>query len=193
RDFDMAAWAARADALELDLLRAGHGEPMAELTDAGWQLHHPAGTTTIPTGVGASYLVTLLAAPHQRIELAQLDPGAPSSQESRGTVTESSLDQHARATYQRRLTDLEALDQPSARDRDEAQFLRRELAGARYFVATSAEVEKARIRVTKAIRRSIAEVGETSPELGEHLDRSISTGRSCSYDPADGTAWLIRG
>ncbi len=193
RGYDMAAWAERADIVELELLRAGHGEPLAELTEAGWQLRHPAGTATIPTGVGASYLVTLLAAPHQRIELAQLDPGAPSPLESRSTVTESSLDQHARATYQRRLAELDAHDQPSARERDEAEFLRRELAGARYFVATSADVEKARVRVTKAIRRVISAVGETSPELGEHLDRSISTGRSCSYDPTDGTAWLIRG
>ncbi|MEM9515286.1 MAG: hypothetical protein AAGA42_10560 [Actinomycetota bacterium] len=193
RSYDMEAWAERADALELELLRAGHGEPMAELTDAGWRLQHPAGTATIATGVGASYLLTLLAAPHQRVELAQLDPGAPSSSESRGTVTESSLDQHARATYQRRLAELDALGQPSARERDEAEYLRRELAGARYFVATSAEVERARIRVTKAIRRSIAAVSQTSAGLGEHLDRSISTGRSCSYDPVDGAAWLIRG
>jgi hypothetical protein len=37
--------------------------------------------------------------------------------------------------------------------------------------------------VTRAIRAAIPRIGEHSPELGEHLERTIHTGRFCSYSP----------
>ncbi len=190
RELSMHAWAESADRVELDLLRAGHGEPLAELTDDGWRLVHTNGTGQVPVGVGASYLVALLAAPARRVDVAELDPSAPPRAESRGTVSESSLDHHARVAYRRRLDELDTIESPSDRQAEEAAFLRRELAGAKYVVATSAEVERARVRVTKAIRRAIDAID--SPALRMHFSETVSTGRTCSYDPPDGAAWLIR-
>lgn len=58
------------------------------------------------------------------------------------------------------------------------------MAGSVHYTQTSAELERQRVRVTKAIRRAIDEVGATSPGLGAHLLTSIETGRSCHYQPA---------
>lgn len=192
RRFGLTAWAAEAERLELELLRSGHGEPLAEVTGDRWLLVHPTGTATVTAGVGTTYLVALLARPHQRLDIAELDRAAPSTVESRSTVTERSLDHAARSAYRSRLARLDALDEPSPAERDEADFLRRELAGATYFVASSREVERARVRVTKAIRRAIDRVTDQSSGLGAHLRASIDTGRSCSYQPADAVAWQVR-
>jgi transcriptional regulator with XRE-family HTH domain len=47
-----------------------------------------------------------------------------------------------------------------------------------------AATERARLRVTRAIRRALARIAEVQPALGRHLDRTIKTGRRCSYQPA---------
>jgi tetratricopeptide (TPR) repeat protein len=73
------------------------------------------------------------------------------------------------------------------RARAEMEFLVRELSravglGGRDRVAGSAS-ERARLSVTRAIRLSMARIGEHSPELGRHLDATIRTGSYCSYRP----------
>ncbi len=42
-----------------------------------------------------------------------------------------------------------------------------------------------------AIRRAIRAMSEMHPALGRHLDNSIRTGSSCSYQPEQPTAWAL--
>ncbi len=191
-ELGLASWAREADRVELELLRLGHGEPLAELTDDRWRLVHPSGTATVAAGVGATYLVTLLAAPHRRLEVGELDRSSSRLAETRSTMTGRSIDRRAREAYRRRLDQLVASTEPSVSTETEIGFLRRELAGFRYVVASSTDVERARVRVTKAIVRTIDAVSNESAGLGTHLRDSISTGRACSYQPADGRSWLVR-
>lgn len=192
-ELELTAWAHEAEQLELDLLRNGHGGPLAELIGDQWQLTHPSGRAIVAAGVGTAYLVALLSRPHRQLDIAELDRSAPPIVESRSVVTESPVDDAARSAYRQRLAQLEALDHPAPSEHDEADFLRRELAGAAYFVASSKEVERARVRVTKAIRRTIDRIGSQSAGLGTHLRESITTGRRCSYQPDDDVAWQLRG
>ncbi len=48
--------------------------------------------------------------------------------------------------------------------------------------------EKARINVTRNIRRAIATIAAAQPTLGAHLQNSIHTGHSCSYSPEPAAA-----
>ena len=49
-------------------------------------------------------------------------------------------------------------------------------------------VERARIRVTRAIRRAVARIAIVQPTLGAHLGAAIRTGTQCSYRPRDGSS-----
>jgi transcriptional regulator with XRE-family HTH domain len=48
-------------------------------------------------------------------------------------------------------------------------------------------VERARIRVTRAIRRAVARIAIVQPALGAHLGAAIRTGTHCTYRPGDST------
>ncbi|MEU9374390.1 hypothetical protein AB0D94_11545 [Streptomyces sp. NPDC048255] len=43
--------------------------------------------------------------------------------------------------------------------------------------------ERARAAVTQAVRKAVARLRDTSPPLGDHLDRTIRTGTYCAYAP----------
>lgn len=51
--------------------------------------------------------------------------------------------------------------------------------------------EKARTSVTARIRSAVKRLDESDPALGNHLARSIRTGRFCVYSPGDDTAWTV--
>jgi len=51
--------------------------------------------------------------------------------------------------------------------------------------------EKARLNVTRTIRHAIAYLSTAHPELGTHLDASIVTGITCSYEPRANIVWTI--
>jgi hypothetical protein len=104
------------------------------------------------------------------------------------------LDARAKDAYRRRLAEIEddieragAIgDTERAAQADaEREFLVRELArayglGGRARRASSAS-ERARVGVTRAVRKAISRIGEHHPQLGEHLTRSIRTGAAaCS-------------
>lgn len=55
----------------------------------------------------------------------------------------------------------------------------------------SNEAERARKAVTARLRDAIARVRSVHPELGEHLDGSISTGLTCVYNPERPIRWKI--
>ena len=70
----------------------------------------------------------------------------------------------------------------------EAELGRGDLDAARKAAATT---ERARLNVTRALRTSIARIGELAPQIGGHLDRAVRTGVYCTYSPApsDAVSW----
>jgi hypothetical protein len=51
--------------------------------------------------------------------------------------------------------------------------------------------ERARTSVTARIRDSLRRIERLHPALGEHLRRSITTGRTCAYRPTDPVRWTL--
>lgn len=186
----LGALAERADSLASDLRVAGHGGPVAVCHDDRWTLRHPAGGASVPVGIGAAHLIHLLARPGQIIDVFELDPAADTALITAAGV-ESSLDHEAKTSYRRRAAVLSERSTLTSAESDELAFLRRELAGAQHRVSISSEVERARVRVTKAIRRTIDAIATQSPSLAEHLRSSVSTGRTCCYSPSSAQAWHV--
>lgn len=185
--FGLEVRAAEAHGFATELRLAGHGRPIARLAAGEWTLAHSSGTCVIGDGVGVRHLVRLLAAPGDAFDVLDLDTDVDPTV-SRSTVVEATIDPEARRAYRQRLDDL---DESSEADRAEREFLVRELAGGAFHSASSPEIERARLRVTRAIRRSIAAVAGQAPGLAGHLDSTIVTGRRCAYQPADGSAWRV--
>jgi len=52
-------------------------------------------------------------------------------------------------------------------------------------------VERARKAVSMRIATAIKAIAATNPDLARHLDRSIVTGRYCSYQPETNTRWRV--
>jgi tetratricopeptide (TPR) repeat protein len=106
------------------------------------------------------------------------------------------LDRQARESYRRRLVELEeeieearswADPERAARAEEERDALVRELASAMGLGGRSRKTvsasERARVNVTRAIRAALARIREHHPELGQHLERTVSTGTYCAYRP----------
>jgi hypothetical protein len=140
---------------------------------------------------GLRYIAMLLASPGRELHVAELAGLEPSLQgDSSGPV----LDAEAKEAYRRRLAELEDELEEARGWNDDERAVR--LAGERDFIAAelgramglgerdrsfASPEERARVSVTKAIRTAIKLVHKQSPELAEHLDSSIQTGRFCSY------------
>jgi tetratricopeptide (TPR) repeat protein len=188
RALGLDSWADEAAGLAAGLRLGGLDGPLARLgADGRWRLQHPAGATDVRDGVGVRHLVRLLARPGHDLQVTELDPTTP----ERSTVSEGTLDGEARRAYRRRLAELDARSSPTDDEAAEADWLRRALAGATHVRAVAPEVERARVRVTRALHRAVDAVEAGSPGLGRHLRESLRTGRRCGYHPADGVAWTI--
>jgi tetratricopeptide (TPR) repeat protein len=106
------------------------------------------------------------------------------------------FDPQAKAAYRRRLRDLEEdLEEArswgdperAARAQEEMDALTEELLreaglGGRSRAVPS-PAERARVSVTKAIRKAVRTTARQCPALGDHLAASVRTGRYCSYAP----------
>ncbi|QYN39917.1 hypothetical protein K1T35_23635 [Pseudonocardia sp. DSM 110487] len=55
----------------------------------------------------------------------------------------------------------------------------------------SSTTERARKAVGGRLREAIQRIGAVLPELGAHLDRSVITGTTCRYDPAEPLTWRL--
>jgi hypothetical protein len=106
------------------------------------------------------------------------------------------LDTQAKSQYRSRLEDLradveeaEAFNDPerAARAREEMDFIAQELSsavglGGRDRRAASA-AERARVNVTRALKREIRRIGEQDARLGRELSTTVRTGTFCAYEP----------
>jgi hypothetical protein len=182
-----------------------------------WSIVFEERTVRVRDLKGMRYLARLLAHPGREfhvLDLVAAEHGvAPvergqTAGPSRSTLGDAGemLDARAKDAYRRRLAEIEedielarALgDAERAAQADaERDFLLRELSravglGGRDRRAASAS-ERARVGVTRALRKAIGQIGEHHPQLGEHLDRAIRTGTSCAYvpDPRASAGWRL--
>jgi hypothetical protein len=165
-----------------------------------WRIAHGGTEAWLPDLKGVHLLAVLLAAPGR--EVTALDLAGAGVVESGLPV----LDEEARASYRRRLVEVEDDLAEAERDHDEArrelaerdrEYLLAELSGAlglggRHRVV-GGTAERARTSVTRSLRYPLARIAEAHPELGGHLDRAVRTGTCCSYvpDPIAPLAWEI--
>jgi len=102
------------------------------------------------------------------------------------------LDRQAAADYRARLETLrEELAEAEARNdigraanlRNETEFLVRELAGSLRSRKSNSHAERARLTVTKAIKKLLARIRDGHPALAQHLEATVRRGYFCSYTP----------
>ncbi|MGH9214376.1 MAG: AAA family ATPase [Acidimicrobiales bacterium] len=186
----------------------GHRRPGASLrrTDGGWRVASPHGVGTVADSLGIAQLALLLAArPGAEIpatDLAGMDAAAVPTARDLG----AGLDARAKREYRRRLRDLQDdIDEAeSNNDPDRAALARIELDAIvrelRRAVGldgrdrpSGSGAERARVNVTRSLRRAVAAIAAQVPDLGAHLERSLRTGRFCSYSPEPSAAltWEI--
>lgn len=142
---------------------------------------------------GMGDLATLVQNP--QVPIAALELASPGGSVDEGTVL--MVDRQALADYRRRLAELdgELDDGHDAHDLGRVEQLAHEretlLAelrsvtglGDRIRPATGDQAERARKAVSARIRDTIRKLAEVTPRLAAHLDRSITTGLRCTYDP----------
>jgi tetratricopeptide (TPR) repeat protein len=106
--------------------------------------------------------------------------------------SDAAVDPKARAAYRRRLAELrEELEEARAhfdigrarRAREEIDALTSELSATLGFGGRrpGSDAERARLKVTKAIKGVLARISATHPALARHLTRSVRTGTFCCY------------
>jgi non-specific serine/threonine protein kinase len=116
------------------------------------------------------------------------------------------LDPQAKATYRQRITELEQEAEEAERFNDpelalkvhaELDSLTHELAravglGGRDRRAASSS-ERARVRITLALRRASKRIEKADPNLAQHLHDTLRTGNYCTYRPDRRTAiaWRV--
>lgn len=191
-----------AEQLGLPLPEYGDEQPatpsQATCTRTGqqWTLQLGGRKLLVRDTVGISYVAVLLANPGRDVPALELAAGLEAVR-SAGASAQPVLDRTAIERYRLRIAELtdqidefHSGDQPDRADAAAAErdWLLGEIASAtglaRRARTFSNEHEKARLAVTKAIRRTIRSVNGADPVVGAHLARSIKTGARCSYRPS---------
>lgn len=154
-------------------------------------------TAHVPHRQGLLYVTQLLGRPGVEVHASTLVAGATAGAAPLFAGDAGpALDRRAIAEYRTRLRSLREQLELSERAgdtatvvelSDEFDWLSAELRASldiagRPRRAASGE-ERARKAVTNAIRRAVAEVGHSHAALGVHLQNSIRTGTTCSYQP----------
>lgn len=189
-----------AEALGFRLWRGLRAAPIEAAAPAGgifardgetWTLRLAGPTLRLKDSVGLGYLAKLVAADGREVHVIELSAAAVDAEAGAPL-----LDAKAKEALRRRVRDLEEeireaeeVGQPAraARARDEIARIAEHVAkavglGGRDRRAAS-EVERARVRVKKAIRAAIRRVAEHDPDMAGHLERSVRTGTFCAYAP----------
>jgi hypothetical protein len=160
-----------------------------------WLLVFEGRTERVRDLKGIRYLAQLLAHPGREFHVLDLVAAETGQQVPLGDAGEM-LDERAKSAYRRRLAEIEddieqarALADTAREAQADAErdFLVRELSRAVGLGGrdrrVSSDSERARSGVTRAVRYSMARIGEHHPQLGEHLNRAVRTGTYCAYAP----------
>ncbi len=159
-----------------------------------WSVTRPGRSFRLKHVRGLEYLAQLLASPGRSFHAADL-AGALRTEGDAGEL----LDAKSKAAYRRRIEALqeraaeaEATNdfETAARARAEIDSIASELAAAvglgRRDRRASADSERVRIAVTKAIRVAEKRLAEHDAELARYLELTVRTGIFCEFTPAPG-------
>jgi tetratricopeptide (TPR) repeat protein len=183
-----------------------------------WRLDYEGRVLRVRDAKGMRHLALLLANPgieFHAVDVATAAEGgpAPGAQAAEGLAVRAgtgdagpALDSQAKAEYRSRLEDLraeieeaESFNDPerAAHAREEMDFIAHELSaavglGGRDRRAASA-AERARVNVTRALRREIRRIADEDAGLGRELETTVRTGTFCAYepDPRRPVAWDV--
>jgi non-specific serine/threonine protein kinase len=188
-----------------------------------WAIELGERTVRVRDSKGMRLIARLLARPGVEIHAAELAAEVDATAGARGPAIQEAgvetraagdddagplLDDAAKAAYHQRLKDLreeleeaESFNDPerASRARAEMEFIEHEVAGAvglggrdRKAASTA---ERARVRVTRAIRLATKRVAELDRSLGRELDATIRTGAFCVHepDPRHPVTWSVDG
>jgi tetratricopeptide (TPR) repeat protein len=187
------------------LAQTSRVEPTASATlrPAGgvWQLAFNGTSVHVPDFKGFWHLRELVSRPREAVPALSLFT-SPSEEPVAIGDAGPLLDREALSQYRKRRAELdEALEEAQTRDdvarhaklSAEREALFRELARATGLGGkarrSGSPAEKARLNVTRTIRHAITSLQTTFPELATHLDESVVTGVSCSYEPRGNVVW----
>jgi tetratricopeptide (TPR) repeat protein len=163
-----------------------------------WTLAYDAREVRLKAAKGLTLIAYLLSHPGERLHVCELEQQAQSSGRFDGSICSElgpMLDTKAKNSYRARLSNLRKELADARRFGDEsclhalereAEFLSRELAravGLGGHDRVSSEAERARLRVTNAIRSAVSIISRHHPTLGHHLKAYLSTGNFCIYAP----------
>jgi hypothetical protein len=183
-----------------------------------WRLDYEGRVLRIRDAKGMRHLALLLANPgveFHAVDVATAAEGgaAAGAERAEGLAVQAgtgdagpALDSQAKAEYRTRLEDLraeieeaESFNDPerAAHAREEMDFIAHELSaavglGGRDRRAASA-AERARVNVTRALRREIRRIADEDAGLGRELETTVRTGTFCAYepDPRRPVAWAV--
>ena len=181
-----------------------------------WALRYHGREARLSDAKGLSYLATLLEHPGAEIHVLELvavskRATAPAGGRRSELMVDDAagagagLDEQAKVAYRTRVEELReeleqarewADDERAVRAQEELDFIARELARAVGLGGrdrpTASAAERARQSVGRAVRKAVRRIAAALPELGAHLERTVSTGAFCSYrpDPEPGFAVL---
>ena len=177
--------------------------------DRFWTVTYASRTERMKHRKGLTLISILLSKPQESIHVSALVGETGETQKSSDHFVEgfepsdlgAMIDPEAKRSYQARARELrQDLDEAKLNNDPgrveslglELRFLMRELARAVGLYgrdrASVSSNERARLRVTNAIKSAIAELSLHHADLARHLEASIKTGLFCSYRPsADST------
>ncbi|MFZ6005246.1 MAG: ATP-binding protein [Actinomycetota bacterium] len=177
---------------------------LGELTRDGpvWHVQWQGTATTVRHSKGILDIARLLERPGHEIHALDLMDPSGSALDTGGTGP--MLDDTARRAYKQRLEELEDdLDEATSmaddgrvaqleheRDVVVAEITRAYGLGNRPRTVGD-PAERARKAVGMRITTAIKAIAVTDVELARHLDRSLVTGRYCSYQPETSTRWQV--
>ena len=171
-----------------------------------WTIIFEGHETRLRNSKGLEHLAVLLQHPGDELHVLELaaagtshqPPPASNARELHREPGDAGalLDPTAKAAYRERITELEGeaeqaedFNDPerAAKARAELDSLTHELAravglGGRDRRAASAS-ERARVRITLALRTAMKRIEQADPKLGQHFNDTLRTGTYCSYRP----------
>ncbi len=180
-----------------------------------WALRYHEREARLSHAKGLSHLATLLEHPGAEIHVLELvavfERATTPAGASRSELTAddaagagAALDEQAKAAYRTRVEELHeeleqardwADDERAARAQEELDFITREMARAVGLGGrdrpTASAAERARQSVGRAVRKAVGRIAAALPELGAHLERTVSTGAFCSYRPDPEPAFAV--
>ena len=174
-----------------------------------WTIAYEGNEFQLRDSKGLQYLGHLLWNPDREIHALELVAAIEWEPQDKGRVNSEQedlgasfgdageiLDAEAKAAYKARIEDLrddlseaERFNDPerASRARAEMDAILEQLAagvglGGRDRKAAS-NVERARISISKAVKKAITRIGSNDPALGRHLSATVKTGTYCGYRP----------